>query len=618
MSLEELPVPDNGNKPLFETVNMLDPRLCVQDSIKYAVEKSGQQVTNHIQKASSATSNGCTFSVVVPSISTVISRKVFVRGTLYFKITAPATTAHSFAVAPGGLCVAPFAFHQMCSNITCTINNATFSYDCANVLNEVLRCVDHETLNELNNYTPTQLDSYFQYSDCSLFGTNLITDDGLVPPAITAANLNQNWYSLLDSPFRSDGSLEYGKYSRGSYQVRWGVTWNNQETPAAAMAQGTGVAGGNSVAYIAVDFIEPLVMSPFLLSEMKSGSSAGIYGVQAINFNFLFSGGNLARAIRMPKTGATVEFVGINADTSLDFQFLSPHPSVKLPSRNIVPYMQLQTFKTNVGQVLNNVIQTNTIQLSNIPDSVILCVRKVNRDFSDADSYLPITNVNINFNNTPGICSGLKPSQLYECSVQAGLNMSWLEFVGSRDITPGNPPLAGASSTAARNTILTCGSVVKLDFGRHINIIQDWFAPGSITQANFSVAITVSNTLGATPFGAGSNVEAVVIFVHSGMIVSSLGSTSSYVGLLTKENVLQASEKPVINKGEYDRQFGGSWFSSLKSGISKGLKYAKPVASMAKSALGQSNDPRARQAAAALGAMGAGYSAGSKMNGRIY
>ena len=163
MSLEELPVPDNGNKPLFETVNMLDPRLCVQDSIKYAVEKSGQQVTNHIQKASSATSNGCTFSVVVPSISTVISRKVFVRGTLYFKITAPATTAHSFAVAPGGLCVAPFAFHQMCSNITCTINNASFSFDSFNTLNEVLRCMDPDTLKEYANYTPIQMDSYAFY-----------------------------------------------------------------------------------------------------------------------------------------------------------------------------------------------------------------------------------------------------------------------------------------------------------------------------------------------------------------------------------------------------------------------------------------------------------------------
>jgi hypothetical protein len=375
-------------------------------------------------------------------------------------------------------------------------------------------------------------------------------------------------------------------------------------------------------------------MSPFLLSEAKSGASAGIYGVQAINFNFLFQGTNLARGIRLATNTSTVVFNGIKGDTYLDFQFLSPHPSVKLPSRNIVPYLQLQTFRTaatitaagaqfgqNAAPASFN-IQTNTVQLSNIPDSVILCVRKVGRSIYDADSYLPITGVNINFNNTPGICSGLKPHQLYECSVEAGLNMSWLEFSGQRDVITGSipgsvPPAANATGT--RVPVLTCGSVVKLDFGRHINIIQDWFAPGSITQANFSVELTVSNYINsATPFGAQTAAEAVVIFVHSGMIVSSLGSTSSYVGLLTKENVLQASEKPVINKGEYDRQFGGSWFSSLKSGISKGLKYAKPVASMAKSALGQSNDPRARQAAAALGAMGAGYSAGSKMNGRIY
>jgi hypothetical protein len=404
------------------------------------------------------------------------------------------------------------------------------------------------------------------------------------------------------------------------------------------MGPGDGVAAYISTAYIAVDFVEPLIMSPFILSEMKSGSSAGMYGIQAMNLNFLFQSGNLARGIRVATTASNVVFNGILGDTFLDFQFLSPHPSVKLPSRNIIPYMQLQTFKTAVSGLqaagaafgagavpATTQINTNTIQLSNIPDSVILCVRKAGRTAKDADSYLPIKNVNINFNNTPGICSGLTQQQLYECSVEAGLNMTWLEFVGQRDVllntAPGAAGPPAADGNATRAPILTCGSIVKLDFGRHINIIQDWFAPGSITQANFSVQITVNNYVNSSvPFDldATSKTEAVVIFVHSGMIVSSLGSTSSYVGLLTKENVLQASEKPVINKGEYERQFGGSWFSSLKSGISKGLKYAKPVASMAKSALGHSNDPRARQAAAALGAMGAGYSAGSKMNGRIY
>ena len=164
MSLEDLPVGDGGNKPLFETVNMLDSRLCVEDSIKFAVEKSGQQVSSHKQAASSATTSGCTFSVIAPSLSTVISRKVIVKGTLYFSITNYQNG--QWAVYPGCISVAPFAFQQMCSNITCTINNAAFSYDAYNVINEVIRCIDHETLAECNNYTPVQMDSYKEYNSC--------------------------------------------------------------------------------------------------------------------------------------------------------------------------------------------------------------------------------------------------------------------------------------------------------------------------------------------------------------------------------------------------------------------------------------------------------------------
>ena len=663
MSLEELPVGDGGDKPLFETVNMLDARLCVNDSIKYAVEKSGQQVTSHIQNASSAGTSGVTFSVVTPSLSTVISRKVIISGTMYFRISNP--TNNQWAVYPGCISLAPFAFQQMCSNITCTINNATFSFDSYNVLNEVLRCIDQDTLKEYSNYTPVQMDSYANYANCSQY---IADPAGANNPWIP----NPNWDSMVDSPFKASGSLVEDKYPRGTYRIRFGYTKGNNANipPPAGQAMNPAGGGNASVAYIAIDFREPLVMSPFLLSANKD-NSAGMYGVQALNFNFLLN--SYSRGIRanLPTT-SVLTFVDFEPYPKLEFEFLSPHPSVKLPTRNIVPYLQLQNFKTTYGSANVSagavILTSNTIQLSNIPDSCLLCVRPVVRDFTDADSYLPIKNVSINFNNSPGICSNLQREQLYECSKEAGVNMSWHEWCGTVQLLPtitagtvvhlsgvqqaaitaataagaaaadfqaafaslvggvggivrtglGVDPISitQPSSNAGTVNVATCGSLVKLEFGRHINIIQDWFAPGSITQANFQIAVTLDDSSPGAPVDI--DYELNVIFFNSGMIVTSLGSTSSYVGLLTKENVLQASEKPVINKGEYERQYGGSWFSSLKSGISKGLKYAKPAASLARMALNQSSDPRARQAAAALGTMGAGYSAGSKLNGRIY
>jgi hypothetical protein len=103
------------------------------------------------------------------------------------------------------------------------------------------------------------------------------------------------------------------------------------------------------------------------------------------------------------------------------------------------------------------------------------------------------------------------------------------------------------------------------------------------------------------------------------MLINSLGSSNIYVGLLTKENVLQAAEKEAINKGSYDRMYGGSWWSSLKSGVNKALKYAKPVARIARQGLEMSSNPKAQRGAKVLSALGAGYSAGGdKFSNRLY
>jgi hypothetical protein len=64
----------------------------------------------------------------------------------------------------------------------------------------------------------------------------------------------------------------------------------------------------------------------------------------------------------------------------------------------------------------------------------------------------------------------------------------------------------------------------------------------SIGQFNFQFNITVTNNLGVavTP-------EVLVITANSGMFVTSMGSSSIFTGLLTKQLVLDASEKQAEN-----------------------------------------------------------------------
>ena len=638
-----------GKKDLIEKVNILDSRLVVQDTLMFGVEKSGQQVTQHVQPASSFTTSGCQFSVVVPSITTVISRKVILRARVSFTITATHAAAGTNTVLPNSLCLAPFAFHQMCSNITCTINNNSFSFDCYNQLNEVLRCLDKDVLKESNSYTPTQLDSYARYQDVA--GNT----DG-------AGTANANYPFVLDSPFRGAGgaSATQDCPTRGTYLVSIA---GNAASAAGALT---------TTAVVTVDIVEPLLMSPFLLSTIKSANCGGFYGIQNLDFNFQFRSGGL-RALRGVFEGFAASTCSIamnppgsNGQAMLEFTYLTPQPSLSLPSRNIVPYLQLQTFKSNVpdmsaafpGNSYN--IVSNTVQLNSLPDSVIFGVRKLNRQAWDADAYLPLnfnTNggasnglVSINFANQPGIMSNASGEELYEMTKNAGLNMSWNEWSGVSQIcmdtatvadaaaaagaaaaaasalAGGNVAAQAAASTAAIAAyktgagivqIPTCGSLCKLDFGRHINIPQDYYAPGSVAQFSFQMNINVLNNTGVA-INAGNPYELICIFVHSGMIVNSMGTTVSYIGLLLKEDVLESATKPVINKGLYERLYGAGWWSSIKSGITKSAKYAKPLASFAKQGLAASNDPRAQAAAKALGMAGAGMSAGGKFSGRTY
>jgi hypothetical protein len=79
-------------------------------------------------------------------------------------------------------------------------------------------------------------------------------------------------------------------------------------------------------------------------------------------------------------------------------------------------------------------INSSNIQLSGIPDKLIIFVRRSlgNLTCCDSDSYLTINNIRINFNNQAGLLSSMSQHQLYMNSVLSGLNnMSFDEFKGT-------------------------------------------------------------------------------------------------------------------------------------------------------------------------------------------
>jgi hypothetical protein len=276
-----------------------------------------------------------------------------------------------------------------------------------------------------------------------------------------------------------------------------------------------------------------------------------------------------------------------------------------MPARNIIPYLQLQSFKTLCGPITGcfspinpttTLVMSNVYTLNQIPDSLIICVRPTlaNRGSQVADSFLPITSVNIMFNNTPGILSSnTSPYQLWQMSKNNGVNQSWNEYKGwaleQTTLTSGTvnagafvadttvPMVSTVSDDAEKpKFVATTASMLKLDFGKDINLVSDWLAPGVIGQYSIQVSVNVwDNTkFGATPnanpaLDALNGYELSLCMVNSGFIVNSLGSSSSYLGIVSKSQVLEASASgSAVSSSSLSRLYGAGMHPL--SGMPKG------------------------------------------------
>ena len=263
--------------------------------------------------------------------------------------------------------------------------------------------------------------------------------------------------------------------------------------------------------------------------------------------------------------------------SKLIFQFLSCHPSQQLSSRCVVPYYELSRYINSQADAvlalpapafvgsravsLTKSYSSSTISFNQIPDKLIIFLRKPVQTCYDSDSFLPITNVNINWNNSSGVCNSFTQADLWKASCEAGSNQTWDEFRGfaykqlAVGINEATTPGSGAGSLVA-----TCGSVLILNMAQHVNLIEDFYAPGSIGNFTFQIRVTCENygSVDVTP-------ELVVATMNSGSFATEKGTSSTYTALLTKEDVLNASQQEPTAHSDVKRMVGGGFLDSLKS-----------------------------------------------------
>lgn len=559
----------------FQKVLVRDERLNCKDSIKYAVQKSGQNITVAEFNAISQNVNSHTYNITVPSETTIIDRRVIWESTVVIRVDVPIAAQTSALVAGmavgdpvanlGVACaLGPFPLQSACLTQQITINNNSVSINMNDVLPAILRFNDKRELMRYNGMCPNMYDIYGKYQD-----------------AVGASNNPNGNYTTH--------SLDNDLYARGSFNDVQ-VSGSNNFDAAAGPTQITPlpVLVNPAVAVLSyfVKFTvrEPLLASPFIFAK-NAVNGAGFYGIQNLNITYNLSTNNVSRIWRSglpldnnevaPTTIAVQSYSG----SKLIFNFLTPKPSDMLSARNVVPYYEMPRFlststpsipyatrvNTNASSLSIIVPATTrltftTTQLNQIPDKLLIFVRKskASQLLADTDSALAITGCSFNFNNQSGILASATQDQLYRFSVEAGSNQSWEEFRGFANVAN--------AATGQGKQIATSGSYLFLDMGRHLQITEDYYAAGSLGNFNLQFTLNVENYIPAPLASvAPMPIEMVLITLNSGLFCCEKGQSATYTGILTKDDVLSASSQQPHSSSDVERMVGGGLLDSLGS-----------------------------------------------------
>jgi hypothetical protein len=521
----------------------VDPRLLVTDDLAYNVVSGAASITSQKTQATSVDITQEVFNVQVPSQKTCIDTNVEWNSTIVLEITATLSTAGTYVCNYGvsdALC--PFPLNALLNTISNTINNATTTTNVKEIMPGLLRCFDRDELNKYQSTTPTALDSVYNYADQISSSSNVLAG-------------------------YDKASLDRGFVPRGAFKL---VSISSQPDSVVALDVGTATATVRK-AYVTFVASEPLLFcSPW--SYSRKADRPCLTGVTNMNFNMNFNNG--ARLWRWADiAGVTNKSCVVYSvrDAYLNFQMLTPHSSVPMPMRSVLPYYQLPRYSQTIAAPLaasgHGELVSTTMSLNSIPDTLIIFARDPSRiSGAYADSFLKINGVNINWNNNNGLLTGYNSSQLFHTSSKNGLSQNFYEWNGAAHVG------GVTNATGGGSDIITSGGVLVLKFGKDIQL-NDTEAPGSLGNFQLQYTLSVGNqTLAAIP-----SVELVTIAVNSGLLITEAGVSSTNLGILTAADVIKVAEQPE----SYDypaRMLGDGIFDKLNSMVKSGRKVVGTVA----------------------------------------
>jgi hypothetical protein len=550
--------------PLFHTALVTDSKISqITDDLAFAVYQGASSNTYQQFTAVSNSNSNLTFNVQIPSESVVINREVLIRSLMTITLTigqVPSPNPSGYTAVPAGVLAfnygqtdafQAFPMSKAFQTTTATINNSNVSTNTQDIIDVLLRMNSSRELLRYSGMTPSFPDSqYAQYVDGYLANNNPL------------ASYNNSSYDIDQVP-RGSYPLSNTPTSNpaGIVSQIYRYTTAGGSAPVDNSPVATGVAGEYWNVVLQIDVTEPIFCSPFIFGKPDFNQS-GLAGINTINLVMnidgtlkrVFStmagsqvvGGNWNYSIAGgDTTGNNPLYSTLFSSPTLLMNFLSTQPTQLVPSRVVTPYIDYPRYISSSfsnasipafpSSSSTTTIQSQNIQLNQLPDYFFIVVRPqmANQTIKQSASFLTINNISINLNNVSGILASATQEDLWKMSIDNHSTQSWLEFSGQAS--------NNSNTTGLGDLVGTTGSILVLSPALNLSL-SNMLSNSSIGQFNFQFNIGVTNNLGETV-----TAEVLVITANSGMFVTSMGSSSIFTGLLTKQLVLDASEKQSEN-----------------------------------------------------------------------
>ena len=603
----------------FTTCLVKDSRIAgITDQLTYSVQSGASSNTYQSFNAVSKSNTQLTFNVQVPSENIIVNREVLLRAVMNFTMVIKVKGIKVQAVNFCGIdALSPFPLNQLFTTATAQINNTNVSSNISDILPIILQLADQRELSTYNDMCPNLLDTFYaKFADTFLSSIGNVGDSATAATFATTTFPQAEAKSLYALPASNSPLGGYNQQSldsayrpRGAFPIKV-ISIKNHTT---SVVGGAFSAATGDLIYVALqaEVIEPIIgLSPFTYGNNQF-NKAGLVGINSMNFVFNIDstlsrlmcsaivGDHTATDTNTKKifaghdvnTGATATSE-LFVEAQLLVNFLSSQPTDLIPSRNVVPYVDLPRFITPASNTIAKAEQKKTkddgfglipkqatfisqgIQLNQLPDYFIVAVRARSETGSHlfnnrsghsqeyAPHFLAITGISVNLNNTSGLLSSASQADLYRISRSNHSKQTWDAFRGrGRVYSCATPDTQIASHTISSTgqlgfqDIATTGSILVLNPAYDLSI-PDYLSSGSLGAYNFQFSVACENYHDYIV-----KPEIVVICANSGVFSTIAGSSNIYTGILTKSMVLDAkkesAENPIMSS-QYERMVGGA------------------------------------------------------------